>query len=101
MRKLTFTSHGLIRSISAISLIFLLGAQPLWARDLKDILKSSLVSDPALLEAKANENAAKSTTKATRAKHYPVVALTGTQLLRKNTNTTVTIWMTVSVCAVI
>ena len=81
MRKLTFTSHGLIRSISAISLIFLLSVQPLWARDLKDILKSSLVSDPALLEAKANENAAKSTTKATRAKHYPVVALTGTQVI--------------------
>lgn len=81
MRKLTFTSHGLLRSISAVSMIFLLGAQPLWAQDLKNILKNSLVADPALLEAKANENAAKSTTKATRARHYPVLTLTGTQVI--------------------
>lgn len=62
-------------------MIFLLGAQPLWAQDLKNILKNSLVADPALLEAKANENAAKSTTKATRARHYPVLTLTGTQVI--------------------
>lgn len=81
MRKLTFTYHGLLRSISAVSMVFLLGAQPLGAQDLKNILKNSLVADPALLEAKANENVAKSTTKATRARHYPVLALTGTQVL--------------------
>ncbi|MDO5640695.1 MAG: TolC family protein [Neisseria sp.] len=51
------------------------------AQDLKQILKTSLVSDPALLEAKANEGAAKSTTKATRARHYPVLTLTGTQVI--------------------
>ncbi|WP_425316032.1 TolC family protein [Uruburuella testudinis] len=58
-----------------------MGTQPLLAQELKDILKSALVSDPSLLEARANENSAKSTTKATRAGHYPVLTLTGTQVV--------------------
>ncbi|ASK28553.1 transporter [Neisseria chenwenguii] len=40
-----------------------------------------MVSDPNVLEAKANEDSAKSATKATRAGHYPVLTLTGTQVL--------------------
>ena len=81
MRKLTFHSRSLSARISIISIAFSLVAQPLGAQDLKDILRTSLISDPALLEAKANENAAKSTTKATRARHYPVLTLTGTQVV--------------------
>lgn len=60
-----------------------LGSQPVWAQGLKNILQKSLVSDPVLLEAKANERAAQSITKATRAGHYPVLALTGTQIIKQ------------------
>ncbi|MCF7528793.1 TolC family protein [Neisseria lisongii] len=52
-----------------------------YAYDLQDILKKSLQSDPTVLEAKANEEAAKSTVKATKAGHYPVLSLTGVQVL--------------------
>lgn len=61
-----------------------MSAQVSYAYDLKDILKTSLLSDPTVLEAKATENAAKSTTKATRAGHYPVLTLTGVQVLAEN-----------------
>ncbi|KLT73527.1 transporter [Neisseria arctica] len=66
---------------SVVSICLMLATQTLSAKGLQDILKYALVSDPSLLEAKANENAAKSTTKATRAGHYPVLTLTGTQVI--------------------
>lgn len=59
----------------------MMSAQTVSAHDLKDILKASLLSDPTVLEAKATEESAKSTTKATRAGHYPILTLTGVQVL--------------------
>ena len=51
------------------------------AYPLKAILRDAMVSDPIVKEAKATEDSAKSTTKATRARHYPVLTLTGTKVL--------------------
>ncbi|QEY25852.1 TolC family protein [Neisseria zalophi] len=65
-------------------MLFSLNIHPVHAQSLKEILRQSLVNDPVLREAKATENAAKSTTKATRAGHYPVLALTGTQFLSQS-----------------
>lgn len=72
---------GFLRKIPVWSIVLMLSAQNTFAHDLKDILKASLRSDPTVLEAKANEESAKSTTKATRAGHYPVLTLTGVQVL--------------------
>lgn len=66
---------------SVLPMLLFFSLQPVEAQGLQDILKRSLVSDPILQEARANENAAKSTTKATRAGHYPVLALTGTSVV--------------------
>ncbi len=76
-----FSLSGKLEKWPVLPLLLLFSLQTAGAQGLKDILKRSLVSDPVLLEAKANENAAKSTTKATRAGHYPVLALTGTQVI--------------------
>lgn len=68
----------------AVAVLF--SAPPLAAQELQDILRKALVADPLLLEAQANRAAAESTTKATRAGHYPVLSVTGTQvLMQKNT----------------
>ncbi|WP_253353876.1 TolC family protein [Neisseria perflava] len=68
--------------MSAASVLYLMVSQHAYAAvELKDILKGSLVSDPIIMEAKADEESAKSTTKATFAQHYPVLALTGTQVI--------------------
>lgn len=64
----------------------LLAVMPVSAVDLQEILRKSLVTDPMLLEAKANEDVARSTTKATRAGHYPTASLTGTQMLMQKTD---------------
>lgn len=72
---------GLMRKICVFSIACMMTAQAVSAHDLKDILKASLLSDPTVLEAKATEESAKSTTKATRAGHYPVLTLTGVQVL--------------------
>ena len=72
-----------LKIFSAIPMLMCLGSQPVLAQGLKNILQKSLVSDPVLLEAKANERAAQSITKATRAGHYPVLALTGTQIIKQ------------------
>ena len=81
MQKHLFKTGGLWKRCAIISALFLFAAPPLAAKELKDILKHSLIADPALLEARAMENVAKSTTKATRAGHYPVLTLTGTSVL--------------------
>ncbi|WP_373819143.1 TolC family protein [Glaesserella sp.] len=65
-------------------MISLLAIQPAMARDLQSILQKSLVSDPSLLEAKANIAAANSTTKVSKAGHYPVISMVGTQVLMQN-----------------
>ena len=54
------------------------------AYSLQDILRDALISDPIVREAKATQEAAQSTTKATRARHYPVVTLTGTKVLAQH-----------------
>ena len=81
MQKHLFKTGGLWKRCAIISALFLFAAPPLAAKELKDILKHSLIADPALLEARAMENVAKSTTKATQAGHYPVLTLTGTSVL--------------------
>ncbi|WP_312265922.1 TolC family protein [Neisseria sp.] len=58
--------------------------QPAMAQELQSILQKSLVADPSLLEAKANIAAAHSTTKASKAGHYPVVSMVGTQVLMQD-----------------
>lgn len=70
-----------LQTWSVLQILLFFCLQPAGAQGLKDILKRSLASDPVLQEAKANESAAKSATKATRAGHYPVLALTGTQVI--------------------
>lgn len=75
--------HYKLKIFAAIPMLMCLGSQPVLAQGLKNILQKSLVSDPVLLEAKANERAAQSITKATRAGHYPVLALTGTQMIKQ------------------
>lgn len=72
---------GFLKKISLFSIVCMMSAQTVSAHDLKDILKASLLSDPTVLEAKATEESAKSTTKATRAGHYPILTLTGVQVL--------------------
>lgn len=77
-------SRGLFQKVSAFSLACLMTVPAAQAQDLKDILKSAMLSDPTVLEAKATEDSAKSTTKATRARHYPVLTLTGVQVLAQS-----------------
>lgn len=77
-------SRGLFQKVSAFSLACLMTVPAVQAQDLKDILKSAMLSDPTVLEAKATEDSAKSTTKATRARHYPVLTLTGVQVLAQS-----------------
>ncbi len=72
---------GFLKKISLFSIVCVMSAQTVSAHDLKDILKASMLSDPTVLEAKATEESAKSTTKATRAGHYPILTLTGVQVL--------------------
>ncbi|EGV35453.1 TolC family protein [Neisseria weaveri] len=79
MRKNILKNYGLKGAL--VAALGVCGMQHIEAKELQEILRYSLVSDPVLLEAKATENAAKSTTKATRARHFPVLALTGTQML--------------------
>ena len=86
MQKHLFKTGGLWKRCAIISALFLFAAPPLAAKELKDILKHSLIADPALLEARAMENAAKSTTKATQAGHYPVLTLTGTSAINGTGN---------------
>ena len=62
----------------------LLPFQTASAYSLQDILRDALISDPIVREAKATQEAAQSTTKATRARHYPVVTLTGTKVLAQH-----------------
>ena len=81
MQKLRY-KKGLFKHGSMVfSIMTLFAMSPLAAQELQDILRKSLISDPSLLEAKANEAAAQSTTKATKAGHYPVISAVGTQML--------------------
>ncbi len=81
MQIFPFKKNGLLKYLSVVSTACLLGMPNAHAVELKDILKHSMLADPGVLEAKATENAARSTTKATRARHYPVLSLTGVQVL--------------------
>lgn len=75
---------GCFKRYSALSIFAFLISSPVDAKELREILQKSLVADPSLLEAKANVSAAQSTTKASRAAHYPVIGLTGTQVLAQS-----------------
>lgn len=56
-------------------------AMPAFAIPLQQLIQHSLDSDPQILEARAHEASAESSVSAAKAAHYPVVALTGTQVL--------------------
>ncbi|QEY23408.1 TolC family protein [Neisseria animalis] len=72
----------LLKSLAAASLVC--AVQTAQAVELQTILQNSLRYDPVMTEAKANEESARSTTKATFAQHYPVLALTGTSVLTQH-----------------
>ena len=77
------TKPRLLSSANAVACC-LLPFQTASAYSLQDILRDALISDPIVREAKATQEAAQSTTKATRARHYPVVTLTGTKVLAQH-----------------
>jgi hypothetical protein len=77
------TKPRLLSSAVAVACC-LLPFQTASAYSLQDILRDALISDPIVREAKATQEAAQSTTKATRARHYPVVTLTGTKVLAQH-----------------
>ena len=77
------TKPRLLSSAIAVACC-LLPFQTASAYSLQDILRDALISDPIVREAKATQEAAQSTTKATRARHYPVVTLTGTKVLAQH-----------------
>ena len=56
-------------------------ALPTVALPLQDIVRHSQDNDPKVHEARANESAAQSSVASAKARHYPTLALTGTQVL--------------------
>ena len=76
--KKLLASLGRFVSVALLPVMLL---SPAYALDLQEILKKSLVEDPSLREAKANEGSAHNAMKATQGGHYPVISLTGTQVL--------------------
>lgn len=84
MQKHSFKKARLLKRNYLLLVISLMAIQPAMAQELQSILQKSLVADPSLLEAKANIAAAHSTTKASKAGHYPVVSMVGTQVLMQD-----------------
>ena len=85
MQKFRKAVKDTIQEAIFLAIVLLSASQSIAAKELRDILRQSLLNDPLLLEAQANKSAAGSATKATRAGHYPVISVTGTQtLLQKN-----------------
>ena len=84
MQKHSFKITRLLKRNYLLVMISLLAIQPAMARELQGILQKSLVADPSLLEAKANIASAHSTTKVSKAGHYPVVSMVGTQVLAQD-----------------
>ncbi len=76
--KKLLTCLGQCASVALLPLFLI---QPAYALGLQEILKKSLVSDPSLREAKANEGSAHNAMKATQGGHYPIITVTGTQVL--------------------
>lgn len=74
-KKLTLTIYLCLFGILGMNSPFL------HAATLKDILKWSLVNDPVIQEAEANVAFAHSMMQATKAEHYPIVSVMGTQVL--------------------
>ncbi|MBP6862194.1 MAG: TolC family protein [Neisseriaceae bacterium] len=58
-----------------------IGSATAQATTLQDILKDALVHDPAMREAKANTAVAHNNMQMTKAGHYPVMSVMGTQIL--------------------
>lgn len=76
----TSINSVLILCLSLNSVFAMYGS---WAHaaPLKEILKQALVHDPVIQEAQANVSFAHSTMQASKAEHYPVVSVIGTQVL--------------------
>lgn len=68
--------------IAAILCLLFSGAAA--AVPLQHILRNALQNDPTVLEARANEQAAQSSVKEARAGHYPIVNVTGTQMITQH-----------------
>ncbi len=62
-------------------LVTLLCSTSVYAVQLKTLLKTALEQDPMMLEAQANEEAALSKVKESKALHYPTLAVTANQIL--------------------
>lgn len=84
MQKHLYKTIGFLKRASVFYVAAVFISQPVAAKELREILQKSLVADPSLLEARANLAAAESATKASKAAHYPVVGLTGTQVLMQD-----------------
>ena len=85
MQKFRKAVKDTIQEAIFLAIVLSSASQSIAAKELRDILRQSLLNDPLLLGAQANKSAAGSATKATRAGHYPVISVTGTQtLLQKN-----------------
>lgn len=80
MSKFCFSARTVFHQAAGFLLVSAC-ISPASASGLKEVLKHALLEDPIVKEAKANYEAAESDTKATRARHYPVLSLTGTKVL--------------------
>lgn len=80
MSKFCFSARTVLHQAAGFLLVSAC-ISPASASGLKEVLKHALLEDPIVKEAKANYEAAESDTKATRARHYPVLSLTGTKVL--------------------
>ncbi len=81
MQKHSYKASRFLKHAYVLAIVSALAVQPAAATELRDILQKALVSDPSLLEAKANIATAHSATKVSQAGHYPVIGLVGTQVL--------------------
>ncbi len=84
MKKRNKFARKACSSQTIVLLMALCFASSAQAVELKTILKTALQQDPLILEAQANEQAAISKMKESRALHYPTVAVTGNQILNQS-----------------
>ncbi len=86
MKKCNVFARSIHSSQSIALLMALLVISPAHAVELKTLLKIALTQDPLILEAQANQQAAISKVKESKALHYPTLAVTGNQILNQSHN---------------
>jgi adhesin transport system outer membrane protein len=81
MRKsYTYFTRTLQKQV-VVLYVALIYISPVYAADLKVLLKNALEQDPLILEAEANQQAAISKVKESQALHYPTLAVTTNQIV--------------------